>query len=354
MYRYFSVICAPGISIPRACNREHVVWELRMCVRICDDWWIFVTKLPSTMSYFSIELGTGYMRTILSKKPSAFTCIYMQTVCTHALEASFVRTPATTTFWVWASQTHLLTSSGAFMPTCSTDQIRKTFETNHQNVWKRPEGQRRSFCCWECCGTEGVAASASIWGVESAILWLWLSGILKILICKFAGGLLLLLVAVRRSSCSSTTSQESKESKESKMDWWRMVRGTDASYIILHHTEPYRIPSVWAGHLTTSHFSCLSFTHSALHWLIDSFIMHSCQRICGRLRCPKIDNKFSQRLWRLQHCQDAADFGTTAVCSRSVKPSKAAIVWFDDESNRDASKIKVAWNFLLCLWHANL
>ena len=81
--------------------------------------------------------------------------------------------------------------------------------------------------------------------------------------------------------------------------------------------------------------------------------MHSCQRICGRLRCPKIDDKFSQPLWRLQHCQDAADFGTTAVCSRSVKPSKAAIVWFYDEPNRDASKIKVWWNFSPCLPHAN-
>ncbi len=122
--------------------------------------------------------------------------------------------------------------------------------------------------------------------------------------------------------------------------------GTDPSYsfihylyILVHHTE-----SQVFGLATLQHRIWASgIFHYALHWCIDSFI--------GCTPADNLRQTSVPALSRLQHCQDAADFGTTAVSSPSVKPSKAAI-WFD-ESNRDASKIKVWWNFSPCLPHAN-
>lgn len=167
--------------------------SLRIENACSNMWWLMnichQTSLHHVM--LSIELGTGYMCTILSKKPSAFTCKrFAPTLLRHPLSEllslqHFEFEPHRRTFhwFVWC---HVLKSNEAFMPACSTDQISrlkriiKMFENDQKDSAEASVGSVVKLKAWQQAKAfEAQNLFENFWTIFCEFLWLWLSGVLK-------------------------------------------------------------------------------------------------------------------------------------------------------------------------------
>ena len=234
------------------------------------------------MSCLSIELGTGYMCRILSKKPSAFTCkrFAPTKLLRHPLSEllplqHFEFEPHRRSFhwFVWC---HLLKSSEAFMPACSTDQISRlkriirTFENYDQkdSAEASVAGSVVTLKAWQ---------QAKAFEAQNLPKWRRICNSLALAFWNFEFANCRRIATLAGCSASQLVFFDNEPGVQGVQDGLVAHSGTDPSYSFIHYLYIIQSPKClgWPPYNIAFELQEYFITH-CIDSFIDVYRMHSC------------------------------------------------------------------------------